>query len=163
MWNNIISIIGEDLVRALSQMLVFDIIIAFISVLFTEAVKISHEKVFVKKGKPSPFFSWLVNIISIIIISIMVVLIFDGQGFILYTIFFIFVVAVTSWALATLLYILFIKFLFTGVKILYVRVKDYLIDSETELADSTIKLVKSKYLLKKELTIYGLENLKENE
>ena len=54
------------------------IIIAIISALFTEVVKISYEKVFVKR-KPMPFFSWILNFISILILSITFIYLFNRQ------------------------------------------------------------------------------------
>ena len=145
-----------DLWSELSNLVISGIAIAVISSLFTEAVKISSEKVFIKH-KPGSLFIWIFNTLLIGILCTLFPFIFAQESELNKRVLYILFLLFTAWPVSVLSYTLIIRIFMTGAKILYTKAKDYYVDSQTDLVQSTLLLKKSELLLTKKIALDKLE------
>lgn len=112
-----LSIFKTELWMYISDIFIASTFIAFASVFFTEAVKISWEKIF-KKEKLNVLFSWIINFIMIFILSAIFVLL-KYKNFLLVGVFLFFL----SWSFSINLYKMILKIFFIFVDIINIQTK----------------------------------------
>lgn len=114
--------LNKDLFKILQQFAIFILIIACISCLFTQAVKKSDDSIFTNYNL-KPLHYWLLNLGFTLIISIFMVLVFDGMDYISRTISYIFLNWVCGWIFSVLGYDYFLKYIFYGFEIIELKIK----------------------------------------
>jgi uncharacterized membrane protein YiaA len=137
--NEIFSQISVDLKQMLIDSYILLLVISVGSVIITQAIKDSIEKVFLKKKCPA-IMPWLASIGVSLLVTILIVLVFDGQGSLWATVNYIITLWIASWAVTVLGYSLIVRILFSLAKTLYLKVKDNETDTETELIQSQKEL-----------------------
>jgi hypothetical protein len=148
----IFTFFSSDLWKAMQELFITGGIISIISVLFTQAIKITDENVFTGL-KANSVVMWVINLCFVILFSIFFVFVFDGKNGLLLTILYILIIILFSWSLSILLYTHIIKHLLDLLEIGKLKLDGIKLNSEsivnkTKILNNEIK----KELLLTEIT-----------
>ena len=153
----IFSFFGSELWDMTQQFFVISVLVALLSILVTQAIKKSDEDVFLTIEMKNVTL-WFINLFLIIAISVMVVLVFDGQNGLSNTVMFIVLVIGLSWALSIILYPC-VKYIFEAIEILSYKFKIWK-ENHKILFKKTQVLSKE---IEKELILLDIEKEEDNE
>lgn len=185
MFSEIFGKASEGVQAALTNMLLLNLLIAGISMVFIESIKVSFEKMIFKKKKAPTIFKWILSLVIVIIVTLLVVGLFNiesidtsggGEEELLESLGgnaasatnnietaltlshwpLVVLMVITSWSLTTLGYVLIIKMMFAGFKVLYNRAIEYETNSVAASFTADRKKVKTRILLEEEVCLAKL-------
>lgn len=146
--------IDEDFKRKLIQIIILILSSALLSSIITESFKISYEKVFQAGKKLNPIICWIVNSISVLILSGLLSWLFFQSTDITFLIVLSFFIVITALPLSILAYDFVIKGFFTALKTLVLKIKSWKLNREIEVEHLTniLKKIKSSEINKESLS-----------
>jgi len=123
----------------LQQFGVFIVIVGIISCLITQSIKKSDDNVFTK-GNLSALGYWIINICTNLLLSVLIIVTFDGLPSMIQSITYIVLIFICSWVISILAYDYILKYFFLLLEIIENKIQVIKADSELSLSKVNVLL-----------------------